>query len=88
MEEFNYIVNKYTMSAKISAAFAIIAFFLAFFTGFFYQNQFIDILLRSFIAMMIFGLLGYTLGFLLANTLTRKEEEIHDSDILEEMNTE
>jgi len=74
-----YIVNKYTVSAKISAAFALIAFFLSFLIGIIYGNQITFVFIRSSIAMVVFGILGYIMGFLLANTFTKKEEErIHD----------
>ena len=77
-----YIVNKYTVSAKISAAFALIAFILSLLTGLIYRNHLTYVFIRSLFAMLIFGVLGYFLGYLLANTFTRKpEEEIHESEI-------
>ena len=79
-----YIVNKYTVAAKISAAFALLAFFLTLCTGLLCKNQITYILVRSTIAMLIFGILGYLLGFLLANSFTKRQgEEIHDSEIQE-----
>ena len=77
-----YIVNKYIAAAKISAAFALLAFFFSLLTGLLYKNQITYVFLRSCIAMIIFGVLGYLMGYLLANTFTKKqEEEIHDSEM-------
>lgn len=77
-----FIVNKYIAAAKVSAAFALIAFFLTLFTGLIFKNYITYVFLRASIAMLLFGVLGYILGYLLANTFTRKlEDEIHDSQI-------
>jgi hypothetical protein len=77
-----YIINKYAAAAKVSAAFALVAFFLTLFTGLLCENYITYVILRSSMAMLIFGILGYLLGYLLANTFTkRQEEEIHDSEI-------
>jgi positive regulator of sigma E activity len=74
-----YIVNKYIASAKVSAAFALLAFFLSLLTGIIYGNLITYVFIRSSIAMVVFGIIGYIMGFLLANTFTKKwEETIHE----------
>jgi hypothetical protein len=76
-----YLVNKYSVAAKISAAFAIISFFMTLSLGLYYQNNFLDVLIRATLAMVVFGLFGYLMGYLLGNTFTRRYEEIHEADI-------
>jgi len=75
MTEVYYIVNKHILASKISAAFALLAFFIAFLTGLFYGNQITQVFIRSAIAMLLFGVLGYILGYLLGNTFTRRYGE-------------